>query len=127
MQTSPLHPQGAASCCPSPVAVWKTLLTYLLEQHYGLTLSDTPFSDETTICEHIDAGIALSDAMNFLVEKYELVRTDRSGFTVMEQSPYIGPIDILRARKATGLMERSSYQAVNTITRGKSYGQGQSH
>jgi cytoskeleton-binding toxin CbtA-like protein len=32
------------------------LLTRLLEQHYGLTLNDTPFSDETVIQEHIDAG-----------------------------------------------------------------------
>lgn len=32
------------------------LLTRLLEQHYGLTLNDTPFSDETVIKEHIDAG-----------------------------------------------------------------------
>jgi hypothetical protein len=44
------------------------LLTRLLEQHYGLTLNDTPFSDETVIQEHIDAGITLADAVNFLVE-----------------------------------------------------------
>lgn len=37
-------------------------------QHYGLTLNDTPFSDETVIKEHIDAGISLADAVNFLVE-----------------------------------------------------------
>jgi cytoskeleton-binding toxin CbtA-like protein len=28
------------------VAVWQMLLARLLEQHYGLTLNDTPFSDE---------------------------------------------------------------------------------
>jgi hypothetical protein len=43
----------------------------------GLTLNDTPFSDESVIQEHIDAGITLADAVNFLVEKYELVRIDR--------------------------------------------------
>jgi cytoskeleton-binding toxin CbtA-like protein len=53
------------------------LLTRLLEQHYGLMLNDTPFSDETVIKEHIDAGITLANAVNFLVEKYELVRIDR--------------------------------------------------
>jgi cytoskeleton-binding toxin CbtA-like protein len=57
------------------------LLTRLLEQHYGLTLNDTPFSEERVIQEHIDAGISLADAVNFLVEKYELVRIDRKGLT----------------------------------------------
>ncbi len=33
----------------SPAAVWQTLLTYLLQQHYGLTLNDTEFSDERVI------------------------------------------------------------------------------
>ena len=33
------------------------------------------------IQEHIDAGITLADAINFLVEKYELVRIDRRGFS----------------------------------------------
>lgn len=118
MQTLPSHPTRAAQSCPSPVEIWQRLLTHLLAQHYGLTLNDTPFSNETTIREHIDAGISLSDAENFLVEKYELVRTDRRGFTVMEQSPFITSIDILRARKATGLMKRSGYKTVSEITRG---------
>lgn len=50
---------------PSPVQVWKQLLTYLLEHHYGLTLNDTPFHDDAAIQEHIEAGITLADAMNF--------------------------------------------------------------
>lgn len=104
--------------CPSPVEIWQMLLTHLLAQHYGLTLNDTPFSNEAIIREHIEAGISLSDAVNFLVEKYELVRTDRRGFTVMEQSPFITSIDILRARKATGLMKRQGYKTVSDITRG---------
>ncbi len=33
----------AARPCLSPVAVWQVLLSRLLEQHYGLTLNDTPF------------------------------------------------------------------------------------
>lgn len=118
MQTLPLTPQRAASSCPSPVEIWQKLLTHLLEQHYGLTLSDTPFSNETTIREHIDAGISLSDAVNFLVEKYELVRTGQPGFTIMERSPFITPIDILRARQATGLMKRRGYKVVSDILPG---------
>ena len=98
--------------CLSPVAVWQMLLTRLLEQHYGLTLDDTAFSDETVIKEHIDAGITLADAVNFLVDKYELVRIDRRGFSWQEQSPYLRAVDILRARRAIGLLRRSINDAV---------------
>ncbi len=47
----------------SPVKVWQQLLTYLLEHHYGLTLNDTPFHDDASIQEHIEAGITLADAV----------------------------------------------------------------
>ena len=88
----------------SPVQVWQQLLTYLLEHHYGLTLNDTPFHDNTAIEEHIDAGITLADAVNFLVERYELVRIDRKGFSWQDQSPFLSATDILRARRATGII-----------------------
>jgi hypothetical protein len=68
MKTLPATTQRAVKPCLSPVAVWQMLLTRLLEQHYGLTLNDTPFSEERVIQEHIDAGISLADAVNFLVE-----------------------------------------------------------
>ena len=105
MKTLPVLPGQAASSRPSPVEIWQTLLTRLLDQHYGLTLNDTPFSNETTIREDIDAGVSLSDAVNFLVEKYELVRIDRKGFSWQEQTPYISVVDILRARRSTGLLK----------------------
>ncbi|MEQ3477776.1 TA system toxin CbtA family protein [Klebsiella variicola] len=88
----------------SPVQVWQQLLTYLLDHHYGLTLNDTPFNDDVAIEEHIDAGITLADAVNFLVERYELVRIDRKGFSWQEQTPFLTATDILRARRATGLI-----------------------
>lgn len=87
-----------------PVQVWQQLLTYLLDHHYGLTVHDTPFHDDTAIEEHIEAGITLADAVNFLVERYELVRTDRKGFTWQDQTPFLTATDILRARRATGLI-----------------------
>ncbi|EKL8326662.1 TPA: toxin, partial [Escherichia coli] len=59
------------------------------------------------------------DAVNFLVEKYALVRTDQPGFSTCPRSQFINSIDILRARWATGLMTRSHYRTVNNITRGK--------
>ncbi|HEM6671108.1 TPA: toxin [Citrobacter koseri] len=102
MKTLPATISRAAKPCLSPVAVWQMLLTRLLEQHYGLTLNDTPFSDETVIKEYIDAGISLANAVNFLVEKYKLVRIDRRGFSWQEQSSHLQVIDILRARQAIG-------------------------
>lgn len=107
MKTLPATTQRAAKPCLSPVAVWQMLLTRLLEKHYGLTLNDTPFSDEIVIKEHIDAGITLANAINFLVEKYELVRIDRRGFSWQEQTPYLTIIDIMRARRDLGLLNRN--------------------
>lgn len=46
MQTKSSPLARAASSRPSPTGVWQTLLTSLLAHHYGLTLNDTPFSDE---------------------------------------------------------------------------------
>ena len=107
MKTLPATTHRAAKPCLAPVAVWQMLLTRLLKQHYGLTLNDTPFSEERVIQEHIDAGITLADAINFLVEKYELVRIDRRGFSWQEQTPYLTIIDIMRARRDLGLLNRN--------------------
>ncbi|WP_145581934.1 TA system toxin CbtA family protein [Yersinia vastinensis] len=104
MQISTVPATLPVSSRLSPVQVWQQLLTYLLEQHYGLTLNDTPFHEDAAIQEHIEAGITLADAVNFLVERYELVRADRKGFTWQEQTPFLTATDILRARRATGLM-----------------------
>lgn len=119
MQTKLMTLLGAAHTCLTPIAIWQTLLTQLLRQHYGLQLHDTPFSDDDVIQSHIDAGITLVDALNFIVEKYELVRTDRSEFTILERSPFITAVDILRARKVTGLSMRSGYRIISRITQGK--------
>lgn len=107
MKFLPTTNMRTAKPCLSPVTIWQMLLSRLLEQHYGLTLNDTPFCDETVIQEHIDAGITLANAINFLVEKYELVRIDRSGFSWQEQTPYLTIIDIMRARRDLGLMNRN--------------------
>ncbi|HGC0969164.1 TPA: TA system toxin CbtA family protein, partial [Escherichia coli] len=53
MKTLPDTHVREASCCPSPVTIWQTLLTRLLDQHYGLALNDTPFADERVIEQHI--------------------------------------------------------------------------
>lgn len=93
----------SASSCMSPVKTWQILLTHLLERHYGLTLIDTPFHDDRVINEHIEAGITLVDALNFLVERYDLIRIDRRGFSWLEQPPFLTTLEVLHARYATGL------------------------
>ncbi|HGF1362031.1 MULTISPECIES: TA system toxin CbtA family protein [Enterobacteriaceae] len=122
MQTQSLSSTREAYPRPSPVIVWQTLLTYLLDRHFGLTLNDTPFGNDGVIPGHINAGLSLCDAVNFIVEKYDLVRTDRRGFIAETQSPLISSIDILRARKATGLMQRTGYKAVTCAISGRSSG-----
>lgn len=81
----------------SPAAVWQTLLTYLLQQHYGLTLNDTEFSDEYVIEACLCRGMSLCEALNAFAQKYALVRTDQCNSSITAT-------DILRARKATGLI-----------------------
>ncbi len=49
MKILPATISRASKPCLSLVAVWQMLLTRLLEQHYGLTLNDTQFSDVTVI------------------------------------------------------------------------------
>lgn len=120
MRTVPASPTRAAQPCPSPITVWQSLLTYLLAQHYGLMLNDTAFSDDAVIQAHIDDGISLADALNTMGEKFDLVRIDRRGFTCEAKSPLMTAIDILRARRACGLMTRAGYREVTrTIQGGK--------
>ncbi|MGJ3447146.1 TA system toxin CbtA family protein [Klebsiella michiganensis] len=119
MQTQRLSSTGETSPRPSPLEIWQRLLSHVLDRHYGLTLNDTPFGNDGVIQEHIEAGISLCDAVNFIVEKYTLVRIDRRGFNAETQSPLLSSIDILRARKATGLMTRNGYRMVTDITTGK--------
>ncbi|CAI0762458.1 Probable toxin YpjF [Serratia marcescens] len=118
MRTVPAPPSRAAQTCPSPITVWQSLLTYLLAQHYGLTLNDTEFSDDAVIQAQIDDGISLADALNAMVERFELVRIDRRGFTCQAQSPLVTVIDILRARRACGLMTRAGYREVTRAIQG---------
>lgn len=114
-----VFPERAAQSCPSPVEIWQTLLTHLLNQHYGLTLNDTPFGNDGVIQEHIDAGSLFCNAMNFIAQKYDLVRIDRHGFSAETQSPLISSIDLLRARKTCRVMASNGYRTVTDITTGK--------
>lgn len=122
--TSASQPAVSLSSCLLPVAIWQQLLAYLFDRHYGLTLNDTPFCYESVIQEHIESGISLKDAVNFVVERYGLLRIDRSGFSFTEQSPFITYANILQARRATGLLKREGYKEVTNLTQGRGRTQG---
>ncbi|STA81171.1 MULTISPECIES: TA system toxin CbtA family protein [Enterobacteriaceae] len=92
----------------SPIAVWQRLLTYLLERHYGLTLNDTPFGDDSAIQECIDAGDSLVDALNEMAEDCDLERTDNRGKSLLFSSSLLTPTDILSAQNAVGLAGNSA-------------------
>lgn len=59
----------------------------MFDRYHSSIMPTTPFYKEEVITEHIQAGITLADSVNFLVEKYELVRIDRKRFTWREQAP----------------------------------------
>lgn len=119
MSTSASQPAVSLSSCPSPVAVWQQLLTYLFDRHFGLTINDTPFCYESVIQEHIESGISLKDAVNFVVERYGLLRIDRNSDSFTEQPPFITYVNILQARRATGLMTQEGYKKVSILTQGR--------
>ena len=72
----------------------------------------------SVIQAHIGDGISLTDALNAMVEKFDLVRIDRRGFTGQAQLPLVNAIDILRARRACGLMTRAGYREVTRAIQG---------
>ena len=102
----------------SPADVWRTLLTHLLAQHYGLALNDTPFGEEGTIQAHIDAGVSMMEALNTVVESMIWYVPDPGRVGLHPGSSLITAIDVLRARKATGLLKRGAYRFVSYITQG---------
>lgn len=85
------------------LAEYQQLLVWLLNHCYGLELNDTPYHDEQAIAQQIEHGITVRETVNELVEKCDLVRIDRPGFSLMAQDPTLNGGDMLRARSALGL------------------------
>lgn len=82
---------------------YRQLLVWLLEHCYGLTLNDTPYHETLAITQQIECGVTVRETINELVQKYDLVRIDRSGFSLLVQDPMLSSGDMLRARSALGL------------------------
>lgn len=56
----------------------------MLEQHYALTLNDTPFRDESMIEQHIDAGIVLADVASVWTLSMGRISMDIDGIELTE-------------------------------------------
>jgi len=82
---------------------YQQLLVWLLKHCYGLELNDTPYHDEQAIAQQIEHGVTVRETVNELVEKFDLVRVDRPGFSLMTQDPTLSGGDMLRASSALGL------------------------
>ncbi|WP_447874016.1 TA system toxin CbtA family protein [Serratia fonticola] len=82
---------------------YQQLLAWLLAHCYGLELNDTPYHDDQAIAQQIEHGVTVRETVNELVEKFDLVRIDRPGFSLMAQDPTLNGGDMLRARSALGL------------------------
>lgn len=54
------------------------------------------------------------------LEKYELIRIDRRGFSSQGQVPYLTVTDILHARRACGLTNSCPYREVSNIVLSRS-------
>lgn len=85
------------------LAEYQQLLTWLLNHCYGLELNDTPYHDPQAIAQQIEYGMTVRETINELVEKFDLVRIDRPGFSLLAQDPTLSGGDMLRARSALGL------------------------
>ncbi|MEX2942153.1 TA system toxin CbtA family protein [Serratia fonticola] len=82
---------------------YQQLLTWLLAHCYGLELNDTPYHDAQAVAQQIEHGVTVRGTVNELVEKFDLVRIDRPGFSLLAQDPMLSGSDMLRARRALGL------------------------
>ncbi|WP_447887404.1 TA system toxin CbtA family protein, partial [Serratia fonticola] len=80
------HPHTPTNASPAFLE-YQQLLTWLLGHCYGLELNDTPYHDDRAITQQIEHGIAVRETVNELVEKFDLVRIDRPGFSLMAQDP----------------------------------------
>ncbi|WP_230578227.1 TA system toxin CbtA family protein [Xenorhabdus bovienii] len=65
----------------------------LLNRHFGLSLNDMVLCETDTVTELMANGVRPSDAINELVDKYDLTRMNAPAMT--HSTPYLGVHDEL--------------------------------
>ncbi len=76
--------------------VWQSTVSVLLHRHFGLTLNDTQFCEESCVAELQKAGIRPFEVINDLVDKYQLTHL-RDNNPYQQSSPYLNAADELIA------------------------------
>ncbi|BFI44377.1 hypothetical protein YKD1_07960 [Yersinia pseudotuberculosis] len=74
---------------------YQTIAACLLKKHFGLTLNDTNLHDDAVVLALIKRGVPAFEAINQLVEKYHLDRTDQNAWS--PQSPLLNQSHFLVA------------------------------
>ncbi|WP_431768991.1 TA system toxin CbtA family protein [Xenorhabdus nematophila] len=88
---------------PLGLTVWQGIAEALLQRHFGLSLTDTALCETDTVAELIAHGVRPCEAINTLVDKYDLTRLDTAA--VPRSTPYLDTHDELAVIVDRGLTE----------------------
>ncbi|KLU15814.1 MULTISPECIES: TA system toxin CbtA family protein [Xenorhabdus] len=94
---------------PLRLTVWQVIAGTLLKRHFGLNLEDTVLYEADTVAELMAHGVQPFEAINALVDKYDLTRLDAQD--MQGSTPYLGIHDELRVLFDCGITETMLSQA----------------
>ncbi|MBC8954929.1 TA system toxin CbtA family protein [Xenorhabdus sp. PB62.4] len=86
---------------PLRLTVWQMIAGTLLKRHFGLNLNDTALCDADTVAELMASGVLPFEAINALVDKYDLTRLNEQ--TIPRSTPYLGIHDELQVIFDSGI------------------------
>ncbi|MDE9536475.1 TA system toxin CbtA family protein [Xenorhabdus bovienii] len=85
------------------LTVWQVIAAALLKRHFGLSLTDTALCETDTVAELIARGVRPSEAINALVDKYDLTQLNTQ--VIPRSTPYLDIHDELTVIFDSGLAE----------------------
>ncbi|SFN39778.1 TA system toxin CbtA family protein [Xenorhabdus japonica] len=94
---------------PLRLTVWQMIAAALLKRHFGLNLNDTVLCETGTVAELLTSGVRPSEAINELVDKYDLTRLNSQA--IPRSTPYLDIHDELTVIFDSGLAEMLFRQA----------------
>ncbi|CDG22532.1 putative toxin-antitoxin protein [Xenorhabdus poinarii G6] len=86
------------------LTVWQVIAAALLKRHFGLSLTDTVLCETDTVAALIARGVQPSEAINELVDKYDLIRLNTQ--VIPRSTPYLDIHDELTVIFDSGLADR---------------------
>ncbi|AOM41300.1 MULTISPECIES: TA system toxin CbtA family protein [Xenorhabdus] len=86
------------------LTVWQVIAAALLKRHFGLSLTDTALCETDTVAALIARGVRPSEAINELVDKYDLIRLNTQ--VILRSTPYLDIHDELTVIFDSGLADR---------------------